>query len=49
MRIGIDIDGVLTNVEQYILDHISKFCVENSIDYRICDANYDYCKTFSIK
>lgn len=48
MRIGIDIDGVLTNVEQYILDHISKYCVENNIEYNIGNSNYDYCKTFNI-
>ena len=48
MRIGIDIDGVLTNVEQYAWDYLSKYCVENNIEYNITDSNYDYCKTFNI-
>lgn len=48
MRIGIDIDGVITNIEQFILDYISKYCVENGIKYTIGESNYDYCKTFNI-
>lgn len=31
MNIGIDIDGVLTNDDDYILDCTSKYCYENSI------------------
>lgn len=48
MRIGIDIDGVLTNIEQFVIDYISKYCVENNIEYNITNSNYDYCKTFNI-
>lgn len=48
MRIGIDIDGVLTNIDQFVIDYISKYCVENHIDYKIGERNYDYCKTFQI-
>lgn len=48
MRIGIDIDGVLTNIEQFVMDYISKYCVENKIEYKIGNSNYDYCKTFHI-
>ncbi|MBQ3146007.1 MAG: hypothetical protein IJB90_05625 [Clostridia bacterium] len=48
MRIGIDIDGVLTNIEQFVLDYISKYCVENNIEYNISDMNYEYSKTFNI-
>ncbi len=48
MRIGIDIDGVLTNLEQFVIDYITKYCVENGIKYNICNSNYDYCKTFNI-
>ena len=33
MRVGIDIDGVLTNIEQFVIDYISKYCVENNIEY----------------
>ena len=48
MRIGIDIDGVLTDIEQFVIDYISKYCVENNIEYSIGDSNYDYSKTFNI-
>lgn len=48
MRIGIDIDGVMTNIEQFVINHISKYCVENNIAYHIDNSNYDYCKTFHI-
>lgn len=30
MNIGIDIDGVLTNDDDYILDFTSKYCYENN-------------------
>lgn len=33
MRIGIDIDGVLTNDDEYILDHTTKFCYENNLPF----------------
>ncbi|MGP1608811.1 MAG: 5' nucleotidase, NT5C type [Clostridium sp.] len=32
MNIGIDIDGVITNVEEYMLSYCSKFCYENKIN-----------------
>lgn len=48
MRIGIDIDGVLTNIEQFVFDYLIKYCVENSIEYNVGKNNYDYCKTFNI-
>lgn len=48
MRIGIDIDGVLTNIEQFVIDYISKYCVENNIEYNISNSQYDYYKTFNI-
>lgn len=35
MNIGIDIDGVLTDLERFILDNTTKYCYENSIDYEI--------------
>ena len=31
MRIGIDIDGVLTNDDDYILDFTSKYCYEHGL------------------
>lgn len=48
MRIGIDIDGVLTDIEQFVIDYISKYCVENKIKYNIGEDNYNYSKTFNI-
>lgn len=48
MRIGIDIDGVLTNIDQFTMDYLTKYCVENNIEYDISNRNYNYCKTFNI-
>ena len=48
MKIGIDIDGVLTDVEKYAIDYISKWCVENNIEYNIREINYQFNKTFNI-
>lgn len=48
MRIGIDIDGVLTNIEQFVIDYITKYCIENGIEYNISNSNYDYYRTFNI-
>lgn len=31
MRIGIDLDGVLTNIEKFMIDYGSKFCFENNL------------------
>lgn len=33
MRIGVDIDGVLINDDDYILAHGTKFCVEKGLDF----------------
>lgn len=48
MRIGIDIDGVITDIERFIRDYISKYCVENNIEYKIDVSTYDFSKYFSI-
>lgn len=48
MRIGIDIDGVITNFEQYVLDYFSKYCVENNIEYNIKEMHYLTEKTFNV-
>ncbi len=42
MRIGIDIDGVLTNLQQFSVDYFTKFCYENNIKYSITCENFDY-------
>lgn len=48
MRIGIDIDGVLTNVEQFTIDYKTKFCYESNLTYRIKPNEYDDAKAFCI-
>ena len=49
MRIGIDIDGVLTNVGDAVMNYATKYFVENNIKYEIGKIDYDYFKTFNIK
>ncbi len=44
MNIGIDIDGVLTNDDDYILDCTSKYCFENNIKCFIKPYDYEYGK-----
>lgn len=48
MRIGIDIDGVLTDLDRFQFDYFSKFCVENKIEYKIKASDYNICKTFGL-
>ena len=48
MRIGIDIDGVLTNLEQFVADYFTKFCVEKNIDYKLGEIDYEPYKTFNV-
>lgn len=48
MRIGIDIDGVLLNMGQFILDYGSKYCYEHNIDFEINGNEYDESKIFGI-
>lgn len=48
MRIGIDIDGVLVNIEQFVIDYLIKYCVENNIEYNIGESDYDCYKVFNI-
>lgn len=44
MRIGIDIDGVLTNDDEYILSCTSKYCYENNIKGFVAPYKYEYNK-----
>lgn len=46
MRIGIDIDGVLTDIETFMLEYGSKFCVENNLPLNIKPQFYDDVKMF---
>ena len=48
MRIGIDIDGVLTDLDRFHFDYFSKYCVENNIDYEIKGSDYNISKTFGL-
>ena len=48
MRIGIDIDGVLTNIEEFIADYEVKFCYENNLSYRVNLNEYDEAKALGI-
>lgn len=46
MRIGIDIDGVLTDIERFIADYGTKFSVENHLPINITVGEYDENKAF---
>jgi uncharacterized HAD superfamily protein len=48
MRIGVDIDGVLTDVWQFAVNHFSKYLVENNIEYEVGESNYLISKTFGV-
>lgn len=48
MRIGIDIDGVLTDLAKFVTDYGTKFCYENNIDYKIKTDEYDEAKALGI-
>ena len=48
MRIGIDIDGVITDCERYGIDYGTKFCIENNLTYKIHLGNYDAYKALGI-
>lgn len=48
MRIGIDIDGVLTDIERFVADYLSKYCIENNIEYKIGESSYNVHETFNI-
>lgn len=42
MRIGIDIDGVLTNDDDYLLDCTSKYCYEHKLEGFIDPYEFEY-------
>lgn len=48
MRIGIDIDGVLTDIERFVINYMPKYCIENNIEYRIGESSYNVHETFNI-
>ena len=48
MRIGIDLDGVITNIAQFVADYGTKFCYDNKIKYNLKPDEYDESKALGI-
>ena len=48
MRIGIDIDGVLTDEHSFIIAYASKYLNEKNIPYTLHKDIYDSEKTFDV-
>ena len=48
MKIGIDIDGVLTDEQRYVLDYGSAYFAQNNIQYKIHDDIYDSKEIFEV-
>lgn len=48
MRIGIDIDGVLMDIERFIVDYGTKFCIENNLPINVKMGEYDECKMLNL-
>ena len=48
MRIGIDIDGVLTNIDQFLFDYYAKFLFDNNVDFSFSKFDYDTNKVFGV-
>jgi len=46
MKIEVDIDGVLTNDDDYILDTATKFCLENNLNTYVNPYEYELRKKF---
>lgn len=47
MKIGIDIDGVLVDMERFMADYGSKFCFENNLSVNINIGEYEEKKAFN--
>lgn len=48
MRIGIDIDGVLVDLERFVIDYGAKFCMENNLPINIELGSYDESKMLNL-
>ena len=48
MRIGIDLDGVLTDLGRFVADYGTKFCYENNIECTLKEDEYDEGKALGI-
>lgn len=46
MRIGIDIDGVLVDIEKFEVDYGTKFCIDNNIPINIIEGCYNESEAF---
>ena len=47
MNIGIDIDGVLTDIEKFMIDYGTKFCLEEGLEINIKQIDYSELITFN--
>ena len=47
MNIGIDIDGVLTDLEKFMIDYGTKFCLEEGLEINIKQFDYSEAITFN--
>lgn len=48
MRIGIDLDGVITDIARFVIDYGTKFCYENNLEYKLNVGEYDESKALGI-
>ena len=48
MKIGIDIDGVLTDISRAVIDYGGKFCYDNALEYIVHPEEYDEGKVLSL-
>ena len=48
MRIGIDLDGCITDISKFVADYGTKFCYENNIKYSVKEDEYDEAKALGI-
>ena len=48
MRIGVDLDGVITDISRFVADYGTKFCYENDISYELKENEYDEAKALGI-
>lgn len=48
MRIGIDIDGVITDLETFVKDYGAKFCVDEGLEVNIQYGCYDEAKSLNL-
>lgn len=48
MNIGIDMDGVITDISRFIIDFGTKFRYENNINTEICENEYNEAKALGL-